>query len=64
MPDLTFSVEGAAPIPFAAAPTLAFKLRITNGDPAEHIQNILLACQIQIESTAPPVHAGREGSPA
>ena len=51
MPDLSFSVEGAAPIPFAAAPTLAFKLRITNADPAEHIQNILLACQIQIEST-------------
>ncbi len=51
MPDLNFSVEGAAPIPFAAAPTLAFKLRITNADPAEHIQNILLSCQIQIEST-------------
>jgi hypothetical protein len=51
MPDLTFSVEEAAPIPFAAAPTLAFKLRITNADPVEHIQNILLTCQIQIEST-------------
>jgi hypothetical protein len=51
MPDLNFSVEGAAPIPFAAAPTLAFKLRITNAVPVERIQNILLACQIQIEST-------------
>ena len=51
MHDLSFAVEGAAPVPFAAAPTLAFKLRIANDDAAEHIQNVLLACQIQIEST-------------
>jgi hypothetical protein len=51
MPDLSFTVEGAAPIPFAAAPTLAFKLRIANIDAAEPIQNVLLSCQIQIEST-------------
>jgi hypothetical protein len=51
MHDLSFAVEGAAPVPFAAAPMLAFKLRITNDDAAERIQNVLLACQIQIEST-------------
>jgi hypothetical protein len=50
MPDLTFAVEGAAPVPFAAAPTIAFKLRIVTADPGEHIQNVLLACQIQIET--------------
>ena len=51
MHDLNFSVEGAMPVPFAAAPALAFKLRITNDDPSERIHNVLLACQIQIEST-------------
>jgi hypothetical protein len=50
MPELNFTVEGAAAVSFAAAPTLAFKLRIGNTDPAEQIQNVLLACQIQIES--------------
>ena len=51
MPDLSFVVEGAACVPFAAAPTFALKLRITNADPAERIQNVLLTCQIQIEAT-------------
>lgn len=50
MPDLTFAVESAAPVPFAAAPTIAFKLRIANADSGEHIQNVLLTCQIQIET--------------
>jgi len=50
MPDLTFAVEGAAPVPFAAAPSIAFKLRIANAEPDEHIQNVLLTCQIQIET--------------
>jgi hypothetical protein len=50
MPDLTFAVEGAAPLPFAAAPTLAFKLRIANFEQGERIQNVLLTCQIQIET--------------
>jgi Family of unknown function (DUF6084) len=51
MSNLNFVVEGAAPVPFAAAPTLAFRLRIANDEPDEHIQNVLLTCQIQIEST-------------
>lgn len=50
MPDLTFAVEGAAPVPFAAAPTLAFTLRITNLQQCERIQNVLLTCQLQIET--------------
>ena len=51
MPDLSFQVEGAEVVPFAASPLLAFKLRITNADAAEQIQTVALRCQIQIEST-------------
>ncbi len=51
MPDLSFQVEGAEAVPYAAAPLLSFRLRITNADPAEAIQSVALRCQIQIEST-------------
>jgi hypothetical protein len=51
MPDLTITLEGAEAVPFAAAPTLAFKLRVTNADPAEVIHTVVLRCQIQIEVT-------------
>ncbi len=58
MPDLKFFVEGANPVPYAAAPLLAFKLRVENAEPDERIHSILLQCQIQIEaprrSYAPP----------
>jgi Family of unknown function (DUF6084) len=48
MPDLNFRVDHAAPVPYAAAPLLAFSLEITNaGDEAIH--TIVLRCQIQIE---------------
>ena len=50
MPDLTFTVEGAEPVPYAAAPLLAFKLRIGNTPAEEAIRNIILQCQIQIEA--------------
>ena len=50
MPDLSFQVEGAEAVAFAAAPTLAFKLRIANADDQEQIQTIALRCQIQIEA--------------
>jgi hypothetical protein len=49
MPDLAISVETAEVVPFAAAPTLAFRLRVTNDDPAEKIHTVVLRCQIQIE---------------
>src|SRR5947209_4280163 len=51
MPDLTFEVEGAGAVPYAASPTLALKLRVTNGEAGEPIQTIVLRCQIQIEAT-------------
>lgn len=50
MPDLNFSVEGADAVTFAVSPLLYLKVRITNSDPSEAIQNILLRCQIQIET--------------
>ena len=49
MPDLSFSVESAAAVPFAAAPAIALKLRVTNADPAEAIHTVVLRCQIQLE---------------
>jgi hypothetical protein len=49
MPDLAFSVESAEPVPFSAAPAIAFKLRIANADPEETIHTVVLRCQIQLE---------------
>jgi hypothetical protein len=49
MPDLNFQVEGARVVPFAAVPTLAFKLQIQNAMAEEKIRTIVLRCQIQIE---------------
>jgi hypothetical protein len=51
MPDLSFRVEEAAVVPFAAAPALAFKLRIENAIAGETIHTVALRCQIQIEVT-------------
>jgi len=49
MPDLHITVEKAEAVPFAASPTLAFKLRVANAGPAETIHTVVLRCQIQIE---------------
>lgn len=49
MPDLSFSIEAAEVVGFAAAPTLAFKLRVTNDDRSETIHTVALRCQIQID---------------
>jgi hypothetical protein len=51
MPDLAFQVEEAVVVPFAAAPTLAFRLRIVNRPAEETIHTIVLRCQIQLEVT-------------
>ena len=49
MPDLTFQVETAAAVPFAAAPMLSFRLRIANSG-EEAVYTACLRCQIQIEA--------------
>jgi Family of unknown function (DUF6084) len=48
MPDLSFEIIGAGAPPFAAVPTLIFKLRITNMPAENHIHSISLRSQIQI----------------
>ena len=50
MPDVTFTVAGAEAVTYAVSPLLNLKLRIQNSDPSQQIQNILLRCQIQIET--------------
>ena len=51
MPDLGFHIDGVEVVALAATPTITFKLRVTNGNPRERIQNVALRCQIQIEVT-------------
>jgi hypothetical protein len=50
MPGLTFSIHEAKVLPFAAAPTIAFQLRIGN-PPAQAIRSVALRCQIMIEAS-------------
>ena len=49
MPDLQLIVEGAEVVQFAAAPLLAFKVRIVNIPNDEIIHTVALRAQIQIE---------------
>jgi hypothetical protein len=51
MPELDFHVESVAPVPYAAAPTLGFRLRVTNANREEVIHSMALRAQIQIEVT-------------
>ncbi|PWT75743.1 MAG: hypothetical protein C5B46_02260 [Proteobacteria bacterium] len=50
MPQLTFEIDGAAAVPYAAVPTIGFKLRIGNHDDSQ-INGVTLQCQVRIEST-------------
>ncbi len=50
MPDLSFRVTGAAPVPYASAPLLGLRVRIDNAAPEEEIRSVALACQIRIET--------------
>lgn len=49
MPDLQFSIESAEGVQYAAAPLLAFKVRIVNQPADEIIHTLALRAQIQIE---------------
>jgi Family of unknown function (DUF6084) len=51
MVDLDFTPEGAEIEPYAAAPTLFFKVRVTNQTPDVAVQNVSLLCQVRIEAT-------------
>lgn len=49
MPELSFSVEGAAVTPFALVPMLGFTLRVTNQMVDELIHTAVVRCQIQLD---------------
>jgi hypothetical protein len=51
MPELSFKIEQASVVPFAASPTIAFRLHVTNVPAEQAIHTIALNCQIQIEVT-------------
>ena len=51
MPDLQLSIEGAEVVQYAAAPLLAFKVRIANHPSDEIVHTLALRAQIQIEVT-------------
>ena len=51
MPDLSFQIDSASVVPFAAVPMIAFQLQIKNSAADEAIHTIALRCQIQIEVT-------------
>jgi hypothetical protein len=49
MPDLSIQIASAKAVPFAALPTLAFQVQISNSASHEKIHTIGLWCQIQID---------------
>ncbi len=51
MPDLSFQIEKAEAQRFTVAPTLLFKLRMTNSIAGETVHSVALRCQIQLEVT-------------
>jgi Family of unknown function (DUF6084) len=51
MPDLTFEVVDVEVAPYAAAPMLNFKLRVTNADPEEQVRSVALTTQIRLDVT-------------
>jgi hypothetical protein len=51
MPELKLNIEGAEVVQYAAAPLLAFKVRIENAPADQAIHTVALRAQIQIEVT-------------
>lgn len=50
MPDLNFQVVDAGPLPYAASPHLALKLRLDDAEqPPLPISSVALRCQVRIE---------------
>jgi Family of unknown function (DUF6084) len=51
VPDLNFTVESAQAVQHAAAPLLAFKLRVKNSGAEDAIHTVALRAQIQLDVT-------------
>lgn len=62
MPDLSFRVDGAQAVSFAAQPLLALKLHIENANEQETIHTVALRVQIQIEANRRQYDAGEKKS--
>lgn len=62
MPELSFGIESAEAVPFAAQPLLALKLRVENRDPEEKIETVTLRAQIQIEAPRRQYNAAEKGN--
>jgi hypothetical protein len=51
VPDLTFTVDGVSVVSFAASPTLAFRLGVSNRPADERIHAVVLRVQLQLDVT-------------
>jgi hypothetical protein len=51
VPDLDFHIAGAEVLPFAAGPTMLFKVGIANATEGEQIHSIMLRTQIRLDVT-------------
>ena len=51
MPELSFKIEQASVLQFAASPTIVFQLHVVNAFEDQAVHTIALNCQIQIEVT-------------
>ena len=60
MPDLDFRIVDGEALPFAAGPTMLFKLHIGNNTPGEHIHTVMLRAQIRLEVTRRQYAPGEE----
>ncbi len=61
LPDLRFAIESADVVQYAATPTLAFRVRITNIPSEEIIHTMALRAQIQIEATRRKYNQDEQG---
>ncbi len=61
VPDLNFTIEGAEPLRFAAAPHIAFKLAVTNPTNVT-IHSVIVKCQIQIDVSRRQYSAAEQSS--
>lgn len=51
MPELNFQIVDAEAVPYAAVPTIAFKLHLSNLPAGQAVHTVALRAQIHIEST-------------
>ncbi|MGI8824862.1 MAG: DUF6084 family protein [Chloroflexota bacterium] len=61
MPDLSFGVMDAEMLPYAASPTMLFKVQIANAVEEEHIHSIMLRAQVRLEVTRRHYDSDTEG---